>query len=678
MIMWKYIRKVMKKFAALALAILAAVAIFVPAVSRVAKADERAFDSTSVLEDLSDIDLSQYPAGTGEDLQLIRFMEYGFMGNSSENYGLYVYVYNPEKIELSTREGSNTVNIATAYVGGKPSEYANVDLKLCDYSTGVYSKLFYKFRIVGDEIDKIYANAKASELSLAKRRYDVAGLQFWEKGASEANIKGNTASGELGAVKDYSVSRTFYFSGYAKGCGAGAEEASTLACSYDELATVELELQHTNWRNSTTYKDYTYEEVNSVYFSVPNEIFETYGSLQAIKAEWYEYKTSPMFITSDEAAYNELLDWIAVNVGEYTEANPWRVFWEEFVLPSTDLKLYTYYALYNQKRGTENTDSGWEAVEDVLGTFSFSENAKTVPSMDWLFYRESPKTLADYEVTRAEVEEWAKEYSSDNKSQGKVDARKTFYAEGLFADSIDSDRLSFLDDQSKKRGYTVQEISATEKVNLLEYKSQSWWEKFTGKKKTTTTALSYTPIRIVKESDLKGTASYISDNLLVNERDVDGADGENNTLSFREYCQEALDSGETPVLFHFANTDYYASKARFDKRGNGEISKVDGYVCQQTVFLDFDVISLTFEKNGTETVLGCVADPIDIFNGATPPTDLVIGSGGCSCAGDWKKTFSIVLIAIVVVIVWRIYRKIRDRITLRRARKEQKKKKRKK
>ncbi len=146
----------------------------------------------------------------------------------------------------------------------------------------------------------------------------------------------------------------------------------------------------------------------------------------------------------------------------------------------------------------------------------------------------------------------------------------------------------------------------------------------------------------------------------------------NNDVSFREYCQNALENDKTPYLFRFANTDYYAAVARFDKRGNGEISARDGYVCQQTVFLDFDIISLTFEKNGTETVLGVVADPIDIFNGTTPPTDMEIPSGCAGCA-DFKRTISFVLVVLVVLIVWKIYRNVRDSITLSRARRDQRK-----
>lgn len=678
----RYIEKLFARLAAYLLAIVTAVAVFVPAVFRVSASSskEREFDKTSVLEDLSDEDLAQYPANANGEISLIRFMEYGYRNNTSADFGLYVYIYNPAQIEFSTREGANTINMAIAYKQAKPAEYANLTLKLCSYSTGAYSRLLYKFRVIGDDVEEIYENAKLFEETQGKRRYDVAGVQFWEKGASSAAQSANIATADLGEVKDYAVERTFFYTGYAKGCGSGAEEISTLSCSYSELTTVELDIQHTNYRFENPmdsgsgsvwgeYDGHRFEEVNSVYFSVPDSLIKQYGKITKIKAEWYEYKTVPIFVTKDENAYNDLLNWINVDVGEYDEGNPWRVFWHEFRLYSTP-QIYTYASLYNQRKGTENVDN--------LRRYMFAETAENINSMEWLFYRKNPSTLRDYDVTRAEVEEWAKNYSASHEEQDKLDARKTFWAEGLFANSIDADRLKHLEDSSSTRGYVVQEIAADETVDLIEYKEQSWWEKFTGAKQESDTT-TYSPIKMLKSTDLSGTDKTVCDRLLVNVNDYRKADGMNNDVSFYDYCQNAFDNDETPVLFHFANTDYYASSARFDKRGNDDISDYDGYVCQQTCFLDFDVIHLTFEKDGVETVLACVADPIDIFNGTSAPDDgnLISKAKGCG-SFDVKKLFSVVILVLVGFLIWKVVKllaKWSDRKVIRDTRREVKKNK---
>ena len=55
------------------------------------------------------------------------------------------------------------------------------------------------------------------------------------------------------------------------------------------------------------------------------------------------------------------------------------------------------------------------------------------------------------------------------------------------------------------------------------------------------------------------------------------------------------------------------------------------YVAQQSVFFDFDVIDLTFNKDGVYTVIPAVSDPIDIVNDLTSPTDM--GDDGLGILG---------------------------------------------
>ena len=69
-----------------------------------ASAKEVKFDSTDVLEDLksdSNFDLANYPYYESEEptiiLQSIVEYCYSFKANLRNNYGLYIYVYNPRR-----------------------------------------------------------------------------------------------------------------------------------------------------------------------------------------------------------------------------------------------------------------------------------------------------------------------------------------------------------------------------------------------------------------------------------------------------------------------------------------------------------------------------------------------------------------------------------------------------
>ena len=58
--------------------------------------------------------------------------------------------------------------------------------------------------------------------------------------------------------------------------------------------------------------------------------------------------------------------------------------------------------------------------------------------------------------------------------------------------------------------------------------------------------------------------------------------------------------------------------------GNDSIksSTNNAYIAQQTIFLNFDIIQLTFNDGGNLMVIPVVADPIDIINPITPPSQM--------------------------------------------------------
>lgn len=83
---------------------------------------------------------------------------------------------------------------------------------------------------------------------------------------------------------------------------------------------------------------------------------------------------------------------------------------------------------------------------------------------------------------------------------------------------------------------------------------------------------------------------------------------------------------EVLVLFRFATSDYYAEEADLidysqSSFGNARIRQGEAYIAQESVFLNFDVIQLTFNDSGDMTIIPVVANPIDIIDPITPPPD---------------------------------------------------------
>ena len=625
--MKKAMKRIANIIASLILAVLVGLPYFsaspVPVAKVSADNSVKPLDETYIIDDLGEEVVANFKAVEGAKPQLYSFSEFGFSQNAvlrETAYGLYLYVYNPSRTRYAERIGASVANIATAYgPDGKPSSYENLPLKNCGYTTGKYDKLFYKFRIMDTE--EVEENAIAGNTKNGKRRYDLAGFQLLEDGQELA--------------KDYSIATTYYVSGYGKGCGAGAENESTLKVEWEELDTIELTVRHTNYRTGE-YVDNVCDELNTVYFSVPERYFEDYGGLQKIKAEWYEYKTNPVFITSNADAYNALCDYRTTNIGEYTSNLDYRVVWESEYGPYNDSffpsHLWTYYQSYNATIG--------EIYDDGLARRAeLSANRSYTNKVDWLFKKdlEEDKT---YAVSREEVEDYMDWYTENYPLQIKV---ANMYSEGLFSSSIDTDRLALLKDKSSTRGYIVQEIDAGDSQDLLFKAEQSWWDlTWNGVKYE---EKGYEPIVVLTASDIAGlNSNTFAEKFLINDTDKE---------TVFVHVKEMIEKGERAVLFRFAVTDYYASIADFDQISNADDDfSTDGYVAQETVFLNFDIISLTFRKDGIDSVIACVSDPINIINGFDPPNGL---NAGKDDSGALKKLIAlIVLIVVVIFIIWLI------------------------
>ena len=63
------------------------------------------------------------------------------------------------------------------------------------------------------------------------------------------------------------------------------------------------------------------------------------------------------------------------------------------------------------------------------------------------------------------------------------------------------------------------------------------------------------------------------------------------------------------------------------------------------MFFDFDIIQLSFQKDGKYTVIPAVASPIDIVNDITPPVQMPDDTPW------WVKLLSVILIIVLVVLI---------------------------
>ena len=527
-------------------------------------------DGTTIEEDLAGTDTSIYPAdmtGTARLLDEQGFMEYAYSEDSflAENYyGAYIYVYNPSQREISTEEGANHVNMAVKYgADDEPTEYANVPLRYLDATSNFR---FYKFKIEDDELlDRVSDYAASHD---GERRYDLAGLQLWYKGDANAT-ESNTYR------LDYSY--TFVCTGFAKGCGEDPAAESTLDIDRKKLETVGLDVEHTYYRTDeyTSETDFGAQTtLTSVYFSVPRETVETYGALQLLKASWYEYKTSWIVVTDNGEAEDLLMQYRG-HVVEKEDKNDFD--------ENVPLSWYQYL-------GTSDSGKhGYAWNEPGLGD--------DISRYDWVIKTDDIME----EVNPSVLAEYAYNYEGKPGDETIRIGDKVLNA-NLFVDEVDPGHT---------RGYNERTYDARNEDDWIDLNlsdNMSVWDKFwaalggSDDLNDFVTAEDVLPIEEVTAEKLEGEPAEVSRRLLVAESRIDG---------LKEYQAEAAAQDRIVYILRVGVTNYRACEVEFhDSREGGwfQSSKIDdGYIAQDTVYLDFDIIHLGFVLKDKVTIIAAVS-----------------------------------------------------------------------
>ena len=571
------------------------------------------YDQTTIEQDLASVDLSVYAKDGNGRHRLIDeagFMEYAYSSDASvaeDYFGIYFYVYNPTGREVSSRTGANVVNMAVAYdTEGEPTEYANCAITILDYTD---DHLIYKFKLTNSagayDRAKVYAAAHDGV-----RRYDIAGIQLWFSGDANATDS-NSANEEKG--------RTYRCTGYSKGCGADKDADSTLQIAEEKLDTISLDVEHTFWRTMTSSLGFGHQnQLDTVYFTVPDQYFEEYGKLQRIMAEWYEFKLKPEIIMEDAGdLYSGMQEYISVKLPEYGG---------NYIGYKNDDIKYSFYAangagypayMWNGVIAKGSEDQWYEGNFMDAFYILFSTKGEDIEVYD---------PYADIQsqggIMRTEIENYI--YSYDRSFEnGTVNVKEKAISADLFERDIDESRKVKNERgvvQSGFEGISRYDFDIDEDIQTISSwtdNQKNWWEsgleygfwkdipKEEGK--------AFAPIYIPKESDFLGTPEAIAERLMCQVSDVENIKSEYNA---------AKEQNKTFVMFRYAVTDYIAidgtvSYGEGDWFGQG-VESCDAYIAQQTIFLNFDIIQLTFNDSGDLTVIPVVADPIDIINPITP------------------------------------------------------------
>lgn len=473
------------------------------------------------------------------------------------DYGLYIYLYNPQDKAIDTQTERNKIQLTYA---DKP-QYEKYTLEFLNYSVAAgYEGRFYKFKVrLTDE----QRTAILKEVDEANRVYKISGI--------ELSVKDT--------VTEYPCGQTYTYKGYALGYGSELAESDTLSCKVDGFDLyLSLDVHSTYYRpKGTNGEAYARDTLHSVYFSVPNEIITEYGEMTAVHATWLNALTNPVMVTGNQTVYDNVLPYVGKEVdgGNFTY--------------DKDDNSPVRYALI---AGAYNESASWNNASYGAAFISYNDNAhytnskKRITNLRYCFLAENGD--ADNYTLPAET-------LIGNKADGQKGYFETFTEQ--HGGELINNRFSKSLFESVADEFTDITISADDKFTLTdEVVSQSLWQKFVGGGYNVTNTNTYTvsAIKKVTKDDIKSDKSEMCRNLYIDESDY---------TEFKSYYDEATRKQETVYLFRYYQSDYTCYEAIEYERSKGDWTLLgtqfgydfvdtNAYLMQMWVQLDFDKIIL--------------------------------------------------------------------------------------
>ncbi len=582
-----------------------------------AESKTSSYEQSYVMDDLKGMtiqgnafNIAHYGFTSTKKANVLTFAEYCYSYDTEKqgNFGLYVYVHNPNGLYFSDSV-LNQISLRINGIGNF-KKYTLDMLSVCEETD--YERLFYKFAIRltdGERTDIL------TKLSSSSRVYEIGEIELLQSG------KANAAA--------YAVGSIYRYSGYAAGYGAVDTAGSTLKYTREDMETLSLDVHPTFYRPAGTNgkNDYTQDSLHSVYFAVPNTIIQKYGKMTAVHATWLSAVLAPILVTGNYEAYQAILPYLGVSAENLDD------------LTCLYLGAFQYTGNGDYVNFGYNYND-YELISAVLYNRAYYGSA--VDPLCSIYYSGSSEKSADnYTVPSADL--LADLKNSKDKYGGALINNK--YSWKMF--------------ESCESNFTEFNIKAEDKFPLTSQKiSQTWWQKLSGGGTIEDYSDRFNNVNgiyEVKEADLIGEDQVVADRLLIDRCDVS---------AFKSYYSENKNNS-TVYLLRYRITDYISQEATLfleeDYVFGGtfwEEKDTNAYFFQQTVDLDFDIIDVTFSSEGVDTVIAVVSDPMDVVHDATPPvyTKPDKEAPSClnfeSCSGCSSGLPSWVWVLIVIVVLW--------------------------
>ncbi len=525
----------MKKILLILLTVLMVLPLSVlPAGAATASMTVAEFDKSPVATDLGGatiggikFDPLKYAYNPLGDLQIITLLEYGYPDDTA----LYLYIYNPQDIALNLRDRRYAVTLA---LGDEKASYNKYNLKILDMAgTDAHHRLWVKCRIdiksdaikeaFRDKDDRTY---RLSELELPKsdsiQSYGIGGA--W-------TYRGSKAGGDLTSEAKF-------------------------------ISVIELELKPLVYRGDAMTggkNSFIYDQINSVYFSMPKDFEEKNGEIKSIRCTWTEYDSGWILACKLQKTYD------CLNKGAIGN--------------QVTGKDKRYPFIFSQVNGPY---TGPLDPPSYISIFCW--NPKT--NVDPKYYTDTLQWLVKYDGKNAEYGAMV-----ETNLQEQMEAVWEAYCKG---------EDNYFSDGGKK--HTVDIMSDQKFIVKNDDPNARWWQKIFGNGTMQTNNRAFQ--RVTGEALKDPEAQLFVDKSYKDE--------------LAEALKKATDKNDDLMVLHFASSQYYCIPVQGEGWAGREDTwvndgKEDMHACKETVYMGFDIIQFTCEKDGEKVIVPVAATPINVI-----------------------------------------------------------------
>lgn len=532
-----------------------------------------------------------YKYKDGEDIEFLNLSEYKYQNTYTEDYGLYVYIYNPDinkKIDLLSDD--NKIELSTDDI-----HYYKYNLKAISRSVDEIQDMFYKFRI---ETNQNFYNS----LNQNARTYFISSYEIKFKGQSQ--------------VKDIEIGEKLTFSGYAKGCNGNNE--STLECFKEGLETINLKVYGGTKRSGFVNDDLTKcIDLNYVYFEIPNKYIDNYGDPYAVSFEFYDCYTDKAIYNIRNHDYYIPDKWYQANDKAYDENagtkkdTPWSA-------EITFVDPFTY---------NNGAAMNYDHIEEALFRMPLNKYSDTIKNND--FYNHTPSYVG-YKYPGVSVD--TSSYFTPTKLGERLFRKNE-------ADSI----IEPSELKEKVDRFGIDYFCSKKNIKytgVIEKTIEDIEDPATPSVHQNLSAWSGLINGIMAGDDNPYGRTQVSGETwdsvpsfeMITQPDDNNGDiweiNKNDVPHFNQIFDSTANNDTSLFILRFNESEYWTAPIYFEREAYyfstlitpHEFTQI-GYTSFVHIIDKFDIISLTFKMNDVYKVIPVVTDPIRIVPGITPPVD---------------------------------------------------------